>query len=931
MIRDDIFTSKDRTKFFDYIIPIIPVIDSSNSYVMLLDLLEESPINYNLDKGFLQKISLYIDDMRLLINICNEFAVYIKKLDTTELNHNKMMAIITYKNLFPRDFSDLQLARGFVHELFTHKSKLTCEALESLENQKRKLSDRIEKIKNEVLTSQEELDDAYTAKNNRLSSRVNRTIGQAEYDATIIQNKNEKDKRKQAIQDKLDNKLPELVEKLGVIEHEITLIHSRSLRELITRENINDVFSLCHENEVGEISDFNDVKRSEYFDLLKFLIRNGYIDETYNDYMSYFYPGSIGANDKIFLRRITDRRGSDYTYVLKNPKAIIESPVLGVADFEQDEVLNFDLFTYLLKNNDNPKNAKYLQTIISRIRRIGNYDFVSKFYASDNICEQFVSTINKQWPDFFANVLHGNYIPLDLIKRFSVETFYYSDLSDIEKVNSDNCLTEYISQCPDYLDIEQPNIDKLTSGFMAIGVSFENVDYELSNEELFDKVYENNLYVINFKNIRVMLEEKYGIESDLDIIHKNYSLICSKKGSPLYNYISENMSKYLEVVLDNCEENISDDENFAIDILNHQEIESPLKIRYIDSLRTKISDITQIESNQLWKSLMERKIICYSAENCLSYFDALGFDSYLVEYINDYSAEIDFTNVLVNFRDEIVRSFSDTIVMYNDIDTNKYQKILLDLKYAIDEFDVKSINDDKITVLIENGIIQMNTGNMEFMRENYSQSIYQFIQHNFNSYLELQDEIFNLEEILPIIEWDIEDEQKLALLKFAEKPISIVGKNYSDTVMEYITTNNFVQSEMPVLFKNYSGYGAKTQNAICELATNNPERIIYHKFVLDDNLLSILLKNESVSRDHKLNLFEISLSEMNPEKCRLHLDELGLGEISGIFLRNSGRRKYDKNAETTAVFEILKSYGWIADYRIDEKNPEKYVVVTNKN
>ena len=32
LLRDDIFVSKDRTKFFDYIIPIVPVVDSSNSY-----------------------------------------------------------------------------------------------------------------------------------------------------------------------------------------------------------------------------------------------------------------------------------------------------------------------------------------------------------------------------------------------------------------------------------------------------------------------------------------------------------------------------------------------------------------------------------------------------------------------------------------------------------------------------------------------------------------------------------------------------------------------------------------------------------------------------------------------------------------------------------------------------------------------------------
>ena len=34
-----------------------------------------------------------------------------------------MFALITYKNLFPRDFSDLQLGRGFVFSLFSQKKE----------------------------------------------------------------------------------------------------------------------------------------------------------------------------------------------------------------------------------------------------------------------------------------------------------------------------------------------------------------------------------------------------------------------------------------------------------------------------------------------------------------------------------------------------------------------------------------------------------------------------------------------------------------------------------------------------------------------------------------------------------------------------------------------------------------------------------------
>ena len=37
LLRDDIFISKDRTKFFDFIIPIVPILDGSNSYDQFIE------------------------------------------------------------------------------------------------------------------------------------------------------------------------------------------------------------------------------------------------------------------------------------------------------------------------------------------------------------------------------------------------------------------------------------------------------------------------------------------------------------------------------------------------------------------------------------------------------------------------------------------------------------------------------------------------------------------------------------------------------------------------------------------------------------------------------------------------------------------------------------------------------------------------------
>ena len=65
LVKDDLFESQERTKFFDFIIPIVPVVTTSNSHDILNKLLTEMREYDSLDKTFLFNISLYLDDMRL--------------------------------------------------------------------------------------------------------------------------------------------------------------------------------------------------------------------------------------------------------------------------------------------------------------------------------------------------------------------------------------------------------------------------------------------------------------------------------------------------------------------------------------------------------------------------------------------------------------------------------------------------------------------------------------------------------------------------------------------------------------------------------------------------------------------------------------------------------------------------------------------------
>ena len=592
LIRDDIFASKDRTKFFDYIIPIIPIVDSSNSYEQFLKLLKQSNITGMFEKSFLQSLTLYIDDMRILKNIYNEFMIYIHRLNNTDLNWNKMMAIIVYKNLFPRDFNDLQLAKGFVFEIFEQKERLIAESLELNRNQREELDFRLDMIKKETLVSIQELKDAYSLKETRLPrERYNSLILTPSGLETKKSNDIELANREQAVNDINDGNLKIIEKRIAEAEYNKARIHAKSLKELITKENLDVIFAVKHINEVSEVNEFKEIKCNDYFALLKYLIRSGFIDETFRDYMTYFYDDSISANDKTFLRRITDRRGAAYTYNLKEPKKIVESPIIRNIEFEYEEILNFDLFGYLLNNATNPKYNEYLRVLISQLRETSNYEFISIFYERNIENKLLIKKINTEWTNFFSNVLLGNLIPSNLIRQFSIETLYFSDKATINEVNVDGCLTNYISNCQDYLKIDQPDIKSLITGFIQLGVSFNSIDYNESNKGLFEEVYKFSLYTLNFKNILLMLKNKYNIESEPDILHSNYTSILTFPDSPLAKYISENINEYIELIIENCLGEISDTEANVIQILNNRSLDIVIKKRYIEFLSTNISDI----------------------------------------------------------------------------------------------------------------------------------------------------------------------------------------------------------------------------------------------------------------------------------------------------------------------------------------------------
>lgn len=157
-LKDDIFANaEERTKFFDYIVPVIPFVNVSNSG----DLFRRKIANLHIPEAevrssFITDISAFVNDMRVLTNVVNEFDLYRNLLDK-KLNKEKLLAMILYKNLYPTDFSLLHQNKGVVYETFMSAGILKDEIKKDDWKRLEEIDLEIQDINEESLRSIEEL------------------------------------------------------------------------------------------------------------------------------------------------------------------------------------------------------------------------------------------------------------------------------------------------------------------------------------------------------------------------------------------------------------------------------------------------------------------------------------------------------------------------------------------------------------------------------------------------------------------------------------------------------------------------------------------------------------------------------------------------------------------------------------------------------
>jgi len=160
-LRDDIFhTSQERTKFFDYIIPILPhtsVANSASQFVKELGtIVGDSDDECALHKSFLNDVAPFIGDLRTIKAIVSDFKITSKRLNR-KLKKDNLLAIIIYKNLCPKDFELIYEGKGAVHDTFAKEPVFKKKKKDELRQKIEKIETTIKEVKEEKLNSVNEL------------------------------------------------------------------------------------------------------------------------------------------------------------------------------------------------------------------------------------------------------------------------------------------------------------------------------------------------------------------------------------------------------------------------------------------------------------------------------------------------------------------------------------------------------------------------------------------------------------------------------------------------------------------------------------------------------------------------------------------------------------------------------------------------------
>lgn len=808
LVRDDLFSVENRTKFFDYIIPVIPYVNGQNSYERIKVLLQKYGIEDEVDDNLLHLASVYIDDARCMNSICNEYRVIREQLEATSYT-SKLFALVIYKCLFPKDFYQSTHFRGLVGWIFKDGKKNIIEIAEA------KYDKEIEQ----------------------------KTTNESDEDENLVL------EREELVQMKKRLKYMSAAQLFSVCGYD-------ELWESVLDE-IRDQKGTCEATK--------DVLYSEKNNLIKNLIIKGYIDECYIDYLSYWSNVLLSEGDRQFVYGIYNGNNTpNEVYNIGNAQLVTE--YLGTTELERKGAINHTLLDYLLSHADN--NSEKLDALIRTISKEKKYEFIKEHllqFSNDTI---FLNLIAQNHPKLLLPeeiISHGydikdvEFYLYAMVSTGAVCFFKDEDCKQIIKTEIEKAKFIYnpSKELLDYHDLTPQTLEKACK-FLRLQI--ENIDFNDCNKNLLDVIVNGRYYAVNLQNVLSILEQENNLQlSQVKRLFITLVYSYEKNGKRRIIYRANHLMK--ELIENEKKIRFTDNPEIVRCFLLEDDISDDIKKMYVSHHRKELDMSIEELDVVVTTELLASGVLKFSFENAWIYYKQNDnvINEYLLSYVNtarklriDEKARTDY------------KILFKALLLNNSIDLPIYRELLGNCNIIFSETEVRGLDEQHLTLLIEAGVVKDSVNLHLRIRSEFGvilaarlacQEIDSYIYWIPNYLTE------DSREIIEILKSDVEFSKKKELLNKCRCFYEIDPVNYDDEINEEILRN---RSNLDVLDSAASKYGILSDGVkeayrhatkrLCKdgKLTNAP-RILIQEFLLYDNLSPEEQKEMICSNADKLN------------------------------------------------------------------------------
>ncbi|HBF8299249.1 TPA: hypothetical protein KOZ27_000150 [Clostridioides difficile] len=832
MLKDSLFYSKNRTKFFDFILPIVPVVDSKTSENELIELLKE--VENAPDRSLLADISLYVDDMRLLKNIVNEYIVYSKiiPIGKIDLESNKLFALITLKNIFPNEFDLLQEDKGFVRAIFDELESNRKKIVSNFKQDLEKIDDNIKFINSRIANDKFEAMALMISTDVRPYNNQSKTMSQFLKDWS--QNPDNSfdikypsgsqyftyndflnryvltDNEKKALVEKLPEDFSVEMNKLNLdrekIKKQIKDIEIYSYKELISKMNTEQ------RDKLFSIDGF-DIVESHYFPLIRFLIVDGLLDETY-----WYYKGNFNVdtsnilkrNDMIYMKGLKEGKALDIFLDVETPNEIISR--LKLSDFSRFNILNKKVLKTCLEQ----KQTENVVAIVDSV------DINDKYKDLLKILDEFDLDIVR----IYSNMLLKNNVDrlvrtLEFCEDENIDTFKNILISVLTNKTIDLAnlaeFKEYIEQNENIISlIPEEEFNVFIDNIRSAGIEFEDVSEANCDKVRLAGVEQVHAYKLNVRNLlfitEAILEKTINYGSLLSEIYNSSQLSSSKE------YIEDNFSIVISDYIDEnkSEKNYTNSEEILLRILN-SDISDEYKLEYVEKNETAISKLTDLQDNsvttRILDCLLRKNKVKFCSDNIASYWNMIEeYSDDFVEYLNDNLDEDNNEDILKN-NISVCNTFINSSFVSDKI-------FAFVIKYADEP--ISNVNhkltQNRVNTLVHQRLIEVTEKNIETLWNNsyyaelislanYDDDVAEGLVINMLLKYELSDEL-----IYGLVNSDIADGNSMKLIDSIKDSVLVEKINPTKKpIIEYIIKGDLSSVNINYICKSFKMFELKDE------------------------------------------------------------------------------------------------------------------------